>query len=748
MPINGTPGGAMQAMQSGAQGGAGMDPNQDPYNLADVAQQQGGPQQPPPQPPQPDIPHPDSNPGPDNRLRKYIEATNIAEHLDEEKLRKIAYDCAEGFEVDLNSRQNWERKIDEYIRLAQQLQDQKAYPWPKASNIKYPLLSTAAMQFAARAYPTLVPSDGHIVNGQVIGKDPDDSKQDQAERIGTYMSYDIMHQMEGWEEGMDKLLITLPIVGTMFKKTYWDTVKKKNCSHVLMPKHVVVNYWANTMCDAERISEIIPLTKRQVKGRQMSGLFCKDVDLGEPPSVPFDAHPRQSMWMPANDDTTPYEIIEQHCYIDLDDDGYSEPYIVTFHRQSRKILRVAARFDESTIHFNDDGTLACIDAIHYYTKFGFIPNPDGGFYDIGFGMLLGPLNESVNTLINQLTDAGTLNNLQSGFIGKGLRLRMGDQRFMPGEWKAVNAVGDDLKKQIFPLPTKEPSPVLFQLMGTLITSGKELASVADIFTGKMPGQNTPATTTMATVEQGMKVFTAIYKRIYRALSEEFCKLFKLNATYLDPQTYASVINEPIGPDDFDETTYRVIPAADPNAVSAQEKLQKAQGLLELLPIGVLDPVQVITRVLKAQEQPNYEQLLNQAVQQTGQMPPAPPDPKAQELQMKQQAQQQEAQLSNAQAQQQMQMEQQSQQAQMAMKAQEHQQKMQMMGQEAQMKAAVMQHQTEAQIQGELMKNHAQAQMNDQKLKQQEETHKVTIQQKKETSKLAQTKPSATGKSRK
>lgn len=762
MPINGTPGGAMQAMQSGAQGG-GMDPNQDPYNLQETGQMLGAQQQQmdqmPAQAAQPDIPHPDSNPGPDGRLRKYIESVNIAEELDEEKLKQIAYDVAEGFEVDLQSRKEWEHKIAEYTKLAQQIQEQKAYPWPKASNIKYPLLSTAAMQFAARAYPTLVPSDGHVVNGQVIGKDPDDQKQDQAERIGTYMSYDIMHQMEGWEEGMDKLLIMLPIVGTMFKKTYWDSVKKKNCSHVLMPKHVVVNYWATNLCDAERISEIIPMTKRQIKQRQMSKLFCDDVDLGAPPSVPFDSHPRQGFWMPSNDDTTPYEIIEQHCFIDLDDDDYAEPYVVTFHRQSKKILRIAARYDESTIQFNEDGTLAAIDPIQYYTKFGFIPNPDGGFYDIGFGMLLGPLNESVNTLINQLVDAGTLNNLQSGFIGKGLRLRMGDHRFMPGEWKAVNAVGDDLKKQIFPLPTKEPSPVLFQLMGTLITSGKELASVAEIFTGKMPGQNTPATTTMATVEQGMKVFTAIYKRIYRALNEEFCKLFKLNATYLDPQTYASVINEPIGPDDFDETTYRVIPAADPNAVSAQEKLQKAQGLLELLPIGVLDPVQVIVRVLKAQEQPNYEQLLNQAVQQTGQMPPPPPDPKAQELQMKMQATQQELGMKQQAQQQQQAMDQQSAQAKMAMEKQSHDQKMQLEAETAKMKAAAQLHSDNARVQGELMKNKAQAQMHQQtiqhteqdhqqSLKQGQEQHKAKVQQTKESAKLAHNKPSATGKGRK
>lgn len=746
MPINNTPGGALNAMQQGLQapaggsGGGGMgqgfDPNQDPYNLAQVAQMAGQQQQAAPpesEPSGPDIPHPDQQ-HPSQRLRSLIEAVNIAEHLDEDKLRKIGYDAIEGFEADLMSRQVWEQKIDDYTKLALQIQDQKAYPWPKASNVKYPLLSTAAMQFAARAYPTLVPSDGKVVLGQVIGKDPDDSKQEQAERISTYMSYDIMHQMDGWEEDMDKLLIMLPIVGTMFKKTLWDPVKKKNCSHLLLPKNVVVNYWATNMCDVERISEIIPMTKRIVKQKQMSKLFL-DCDLGEAPSIPFEWHPKQTTnWMPSNDDTTPFEIIEQHCYLDLDDDDYAEPYIVTVHRQSRKVLRITARYDESTILFNDDGTLAGIEPIHYYTKFGFIPSPDGGFYDIGFGMLLGPLNESVNTLINQLIDAGTLNNLQSGFIGKGLRLRMGDHRFMPGEWKAVNAVGDDLKKQIFPLPTKEPSTVLFQLMGTLITSGKELASVAEIFTGKMPGQNTPATTTMATVEQGMKVFTAIYKRIYRALAEEFKKLFKLNATYLNPQTYSAVINEPIGPDDFDETTYRVIPAADPNAVSAQEKLQKAESLLQLLPIGVLDPVAVIKRVLQAQEQPNFEQLLNQAVQQTGQMPPPQPDPKVQELQMKQQAQQQEAQLKMVMGQQQMELDARNKQQQMAMAAQEHQQKMQMQAQEAQMQAAAQAHQVQAQIQGENLKMQHQQQMNHQQLQMQQESHQATMKQQAEVAK--------------
>ena len=221
---------------------------------------------------------------------------------------------------------------------------------------------------------------------------------------------------------------------------------------------------------------------------------------------------------------------------------------------------------------------------------------------------------------------------------------MGETSFQPGEWKVVNSTGDDLKKQIVPMPSKEPSNVLFQLMGSLITSGKELASIAEIFTGKMPGQNTPATTTMATVEQGMKVFTAVYKRIYRSLTEEFKKLARLNELYLNPQTYVDVVDMEVGPDDFKMSNHNIYPGADPTAVSQTEKLLKAQGLMELLPLGILDPVKVGLRVLEAQEQPNYQELLNQEVAQTGKQPGPPPDPKLLESQAKIQAMGQASQI--------------------------------------------------------------------------------------------------------
>lgn len=602
-------------------------------------------------------------------LAAMLESINIAESLDEAQLRKIGQDAFAGYDLDEQSRQDWVKHVDEWTKLAKQTVEPKTYPWVGAANVKYPLLSTAAMQFAARAYPSLVPSNGKIVHAKPLGKDPDGAKTEIAEAVSTFMSVQLMQDMYGWEEDMDKLLIMLPILGTMFKKTYWDSLNEENCSHLVMPKNLVVNHWARNLCDAERISEIIEMSPRKLKERQQSGLWL-DLDLGRAPQ-PLQNTPAPSVV----DETTPYTFIEQHTFLDLDDDGYKEPYIVTFHKESKKVVRIVARFDETTIKQGPDGKIHKIDPIQYYTKFGFIPNPDGGFYDIGFGVLLGPINESVNTLINQLLDSGHLSTLQSGFIGKGLRIRMGDNRFTPGEWKAVNSTGTDLKQQIVPLPTKEPSNVLFQLMGSLITSGKELASVAEIFVGKMPGQNTPATTTMATIEQGMKVFTAVYKRLYRSLTEEFLKIARLNYLYLNPNTEVQDLGIMINPMDFNPEAHKIYPGADPTAVSQTEKLLKAQGLMELLPTGVLDPVKVVQRILDAQEQPNWQDLLNPQVAQTGQIQP-PPDPKMMEMQMKGQMEGQKIQL-QAQAQQhKMQLEERSKQVQLAMAQQEHAQEMQ------------------------------------------------------------------------
>jgi chaperonin GroES len=656
---------------------------------------------------------------------------NIAEGMDEEDLNEISEFAQQGFKSDLKSREEWESGIEEWVKLAKQCREAKTFPWPNASNVKYPLLSTASMQFAARAYPSLLPSNGQIVNSVVVGKDPDGQKLEKANRVSTFMSYQFMYEMKGWEESMDKLLIQLPIVGTMFKKTWYD--KSLDCirSELIQPKNFVVNNWAKNLQCVERTSEIIEMSKRIVKEKQNLGLFL-DVDLGDP-TTPLDDQDGQGNHYGDIDETTPYQIIEQHTFYDFDEDDYAEPCIITFERFSGKILRISNRYHRDGITMKENGKgIARIEPIQMYTKFGFIPNPDGSFYDVGFGQLLGPLNEAVNSLINMQIDSGQVNNLQSGFIGKSLRMKMGDARMTPGEWRPVNATGDDLRKQIVPLPAKEPSNVLFQLMGSLITSAKELASVAEIFTGKMPGQNTPATTTMATIEQGMKVFTAVYKRIYRSMAEEFDKVFELNHMYLDPDKYVKVIDTQIGPDDFDKGDCDIEPGADPTAISQTEKLLKAQGLQELLQAapGILDPIKVISRILDAQEQPNWQELFTQQVQQTGQMPPPPPDPKILAIQAKSQSEQQKITLQQ-QAQQQAQELATRDKAQQMMQAQqEHEMTMQQEAQKAGLDGQI----KEAKAHIELAAAQAHAA---QQLHQSQQQHVQKLQQAKETSKLQQ-----------
>ena len=576
-------------------------------------------------------------------VSKLIEQTNIADNLETEQLEKMGQEVYDGYHRDLQSKEAWDHRIDDYVALAAQIVDAKSWPWPKASNVKYPLLAISAMQFAARAYPSLIPADGKVVQFRVNGADQQGMKAAKADKLAKHMNYQLLEDMCDWEEEVDRLLIQLPVVGCLFKKTYFDPIKKQNISRLVGPKSLVVNYWASSLEGAHRKTEIIPMTKNQVVSMQNAGLY-RDVELPDPRSMPEvpsknDVHGNQPP--SSKDDTTPYVILEQHTYWDLDDDGYQEPYIITIEEQSKQVLRVVARFDSDGVKTNAKGKVICIEPVEYYTKYGFVPNPDGGFYDIGFGHLLGPINESVNTIVNQLIDAGTLSNLQAGFIGKGLRLKLGKVEFQPGEWKAVNAVGDDIRKQVFPLPTKEPSEVLFKLLGLLIESGKELASVAEIFTGKMPGQNTPATTTQASIEQGMKVFTAIYKRTYRSLTKEFKKIFRLNSLYDENFEKAQmVLDEPITREDYDPKTYDVCPTADPTAVSTTQKALKAEMLMQVVPLG-LNMDEVKRRLLEAQEQPNIEALL---MDQQGQPIQPPPDPKMAQMQAQTQMKQEEHQM--------------------------------------------------------------------------------------------------------
>lgn len=630
-----------------------------------------------------------------------IESVNIADKLGEDKLTEIGEQCHKGFEADLKSRSAWEDKLEEWTKLALQVREEKTYPWPKASNVKYPLLSTAAMQFAARAYPSLVPSDGRVVKCKKFGADPTGEKQSRSDRLGSFLSYQVIEEMDDWEEEMDRLLMILPIIGCVFKKTYFDPIKEKPCSTLVYPKDFVINYWTKSIETSPRYTQIYRMDKNRVQERINAKLYL-NTDLGDPTldSTVSDISTDPNEMRPnEEDETTPYIILEQHTWLDLDDDGYAEPYVVTFERNSKKVLRIVARFTVDSVKLDNKGKVLRIEPVQYYTKYGFVPNPEGGFYDIGFGLLLGSINESVNTIVNQLVDAGSLSNLQSGFLAKGLRLKLGESRFQPGEWKFVNATGDDLKKSIFPLPVREPSNVLFQLLELLITSGKELASVAEIFVGKMPGQNTPATTTQSSIEQGMKLFTAVFKRVFRSLTAEFRKLYLLDKAHYDRQKYTEFADDPRAQQDFDGDVKDIVPAADPAATTDSEKQNKVQMLMGVVQMGTINPQEATKRFLEANSIPDIEPLM--------QVPPPPPDPKAQEMQMKMQMEQQKHQMDMQAKQLELQIEQQKAQIEMQVEQAKleiekerlklEQVKLQIEVQKAQLEAQMKQHETVQQV---------------------------------------------------
>ena len=517
------------------------------------------------------------------KLEAILQSDNIAESLKDKELVEIGHKVTEGFDRDKQSRSDWEERNADALRLALQVVDEKSFPWAGASNVKYPLVTTACMQFNARAYPALV-SGTKVVKHRVIGADPTGEKQARALRVSEHMNYQIMSEDESWEDEMDRLLMSEPLLGCCFKKTYFDPTEGINVSEMVSADNLVVNYHTRSLEKARRKTHTLFYYKNEVIEKMRLGEY-KEYDLDDSQytrSVIQEASDEAQGIQPSDDmSDIPFQVLEQHCWLDLDGDGYEEPYVVTVLQDEDRVLRIVPRFTAEDITFGRSG-VARIVPVEVFTKFGFIPSPDGGFYDVGFGILLSPMNESVNSLINQLIDAGTLSNLQSGFISKGIRVKNGKMSFTPGEWKQVNSTGDDLRKGIVPLPVRDPSQTLFQLLGLLLEAGQKIGSVSEMMTGGNPGQNQPATTTMAVLEQGLKVYSSIIKRNHRSLTSEFRKLYKLNAIYLNPDTYFEVVDEGDGKvyqQDYLGDAKDIAPASDPNIVSDAQRLSKAEAVL-------------------------------------------------------------------------------------------------------------------------------------------------------------------------
>lgn len=571
------------------------------------------------------------------KLIAWIDKANIAEELDESLLGALGARCAREYDIDLGTRSEWEERSKAAMDLAMQIAKAKQHPWPGAANIVYPLMTVAAVQFAARSYPAII-QNRNVVKGVVVGPDkgipqigqdgspvvmmtpqgpqpqwaqPPGSKRERARKIGEHMSWQLLCEMKEWEEGTDKLLHILPVIGCCFRKSYFDPAMGRNISALVMAQNVVINYWAPSL-DRVRISEDIKLYPSEIEEMVRAGLFIE--------------HEYGTAEDSAGDEDAPHEFVEQHRTLDLDEDGYPEPYVVTYHKRSHKIARIKARYDADGVHINRQGQVAKIEPIQYYTKYDFLPSLDGGIYGTGYGQLLGPINAAVNTSLNMMFDAAHLQTMGGGFVGRGLSMNSGSLKFKLGEWKVVNAPGQTVRESIVPLQHAGPSAQLYQLLVFLIEAGKEVASVKDALTGEAAAATMQPTTLMALIEQGLKVFTAIYKRIHRGLGEEYSKLYKLNQKYLQYQTRFQIGDEwkTITKDDYAKGG-GVEPISDPAMVSDMQRAAKAQFLQGFRGQPDVNQPELLTRIwdaaqvdepekLHAQQQPPNPELIAKAAE--------------------------------------------------------------------------------------------------------------------------------------
>lgn len=541
------------------------------------------------------------------KIEDLIGIPNIASKLDDDLLTTIGQQVDKGYDIDYESLAPWRDKNKDAVALAEQVWEKKSFPFENAANVKYPLISTSAIQFAARAMPEFIKGTD-IVRAVVVGEDPEGLKAQRAQRISEHMSYQCINEMVEWEEDTDKLLTYMPIVGTAFKKTYFSKDMGRNVSEFKKATDVIINYWAKSMATAPRITETFTLYPNEIEERIRFGVFV-NWDYGTATTS------KDEREVNTQDPDQEHVFYQQHTTIDLDKDGYKEPYIVTYHKDTQKVVRMVARFSQASISYGMKNRIAKIVPDEYYTKFSFMPNVSGSIYDTGFGGLLAPINSTINTLINQLIDSGTLYNLNAGFLGKGIQLGRGRgggvMEFQPNEWKTLNFTGDDLRKHIVPLPVKEPSMVLFNLLGFMVNAGDRLSSVTEILTGEQSNEAERPTTTLARIEQGLKVFTAIHKRLYRAFKAEYKKLFKLNSIYLNPQTYFTILDTPkaVAKEDYDSSNFDVIPSADPNETTNTQKLIRGQIWMGMKGQGFNDQ-EINKRFAEAMQEPEPEKLLN------------------------------------------------------------------------------------------------------------------------------------------
>ena len=503
--------------------------------------------------------------------------SNLAEDMDERVLGRISSELIADYKKDKESRSDWEKSYTSGLDLLGFKYDNESRPFQGASSVTHPLLAESVTQFQAQAYKELLPSDGPV-RTQVVGEQTRE-KEEQAQRVKEFMNYMIMEQMEEYTPDFDQLLFYLPLAGSAFKKIYYDDVMQRAIAKFIPAEDLIVPYYATDLKDCERITHVVKMSENDILKKQRTG-FYRDVEIlpsrMDDDSVQDKYNSIEGV-SPSDDKEYQFNVLEMHVDLDLEEyesevseKNVKVPYIVTIDEGSQEVLAIYRNYD-----MND----ALMKRKEYFEHYKFLPGL--GFYGFGLIHMIGGLSKTATAALRQLLDAGTLSNLPAGFKSRGLRIRDDDQPFQPGEFRDVDAPGGNIKDQFQILPFKEPSSVLFSLLGFVVQAGQRFAAITDNAIGN-DAQNRAVGTTIALLERGSRVMSAIHKRCYYAMRQEFRLLASIFGTYLPPIYPYSVYggNRLIKVADFSPDV-DVIPVADPNIFSMAQRVTLAQTQLQI-----------------------------------------------------------------------------------------------------------------------------------------------------------------------
>jgi hypothetical protein len=505
---------------------------------------------------------------------------NLADILPDDILNPIGSEMVSNYLDYKSSRKDWEQSYTQGLDLLGFKYENRTEPFQGASGATHPVLAEAVTQFQAQAYKELLPSDGPV-RTQIIGV-KNQQTESQSQRVKDYMNYLIMDQMKEYEEEFDAMLFHLPLAGSTFKKVYYDVPLGRVVSKFVPADELVVPYTATSIDDAEAVVHVVKMSENELRKQQVNGFYV-DVDLAPPSSVEQNSVEKKEKELDGTKKSgkqeTIYTLLE--CHVNLDLEGFEDqgqegptgiklPYIVTVEEGSRTVLAIRRNYAPTDLKKNK---------IQYFVHFKFLPGL--GFYGFGLIHMIGGLSRTATSALRQLLDAGTLSNLPAGFKQRGVRVRDEASPIQPGEFKDVDAPGGSLRDAFFPLPYKEPSQTLLQLMGVVVSAGQRFAAIADMQVGD-GNQAAAVGTTVALLERGSRVMSAIHKRCYAAMKDEFKLLAKVVSQYLPPEYPYDVVGgaRNIKQADFDDRI-DVVPVADPNIFSMSQRISLAQTQLQL-----------------------------------------------------------------------------------------------------------------------------------------------------------------------